>query len=58
MCDQLFDVVVVGGGIMGACAAYYVSKYGIRVFFVIVWPARHGPGHLQRKAVSRGAGAV
>jgi D-amino-acid dehydrogenase len=32
--DQKFDVVIIGGGVIGVCSAYYLSKSGLRVAVV------------------------
>ena len=46
-----FDVVVIGGGLVGCAAAYYLSKAGAQVLLV-------EPGDINREASGRNAGSL
>lgn len=46
-----FDVAIIGGGLVGCAAAYYLSKFGVKVILV-------EQGDLNREASGRNAGSL
>ncbi len=43
--DQKFDVIILGGGIIGLCSAYYLSRDGARVAVIDKGEIGHGSSH-------------
>ncbi|GMT07865.1 hypothetical protein PENTCL1PPCAC_30039, partial [Pristionchus entomophagus] len=52
MSDELWDVVVIGSGIFGTCAAYHAAKQGLRTLKI----DQHSFGH--RKGSSHGSSRI